>query len=234
MDDVCAASVGMMSGLIEQSILCYGDSNTWGYVPLTAARLVRAERWPTLLQSHLGHGYHVIAEGLNGRTTAWDEPFRPGRNGRESLLPLLESHAPLALVIIMLGTNDLKHHLNVSAHESARGLSTLIKIAQKSETGINAKPPEVLVLAPPIFGELSELMAHHFEAGCEKSRHLSRHYRQACADLGCHFFDTNAEVSVGADGIHLDAAGQQRLAKVLAPMVRQLTGGDGAGFVLPS
>lgn len=211
-----------MSGVIEQSILCYGDSNTWGYVPLSAARLERAERWPTLLQSNLGHGYHVIAEGLNGRTTAWDEPFRPGRNGREAFLPILESHAPLALVIIMLGTNDLKHHLNVSAHESARGLSTLIKIAQKSETGINAKPPEVLVLAPPLFGELSELMAHHFDGGNEQSRHLSRHYRQVCADLGCSFFDTNAVVEVGADGIHLDAAGHRLLAEALAAEVRQL------------
>jgi len=210
------------SGVIEQSILCYGDSNTWGYVPLSAARLKRAERWPTLLQSNLGHGYHVIAEGLNGRTTAWDEPFRPGRNGRESFLPVLESHAPLSLVIIMLGSNDLKHHLNVSAHESARGLTTLIKIARNSETGIDAKPPTILVLAPPVFGELSELMGHHFEGGQEKSRHLPRHYREACAELGCHFFDSNAVVTVGADGIHLDSHHHQILAEALAPLVLRL------------
>ena len=86
-------------------------------------------------------GYHVIAEGLNGRTTTWNEPLRPWRNGSEALLPILESYAPTSLLISKLGTNDLKHHLNgsaheVSAHESARGLSTLIKVAQKSEAGI--------------------------------------------------------------------------------------------------
>lgn len=208
--------------MIEKTILCYGDSNTWGYQPLSAARLERQGRWPTLLQSNLGDGYHVIAEGLNGRTTAWDEPFRAGRNGRKSFLPLLESHAPLALVIIMLGTNDLKHHLHVSAHESARGLATLIRIAQKSEAGIEAKPPEVMVLAPPIFGELSELMAYHFEGGHKHSCQLPHQYRQVCADLGCQFFDTNAVVSVGADGIHLDAVGHRLLAEALAAELRTL------------
>jgi hypothetical protein len=82
-------------------------------------------------------GYHVIAEGLNGRTTTWNEPFRPWRNGSEALLPILESYAPTSLLISTLGTNDLKHHLNgsaheVSAHESARGLSTLILIRQQA------------------------------------------------------------------------------------------------------
>lgn len=205
----------------EQAILCFGDSNTWGYVPLSAARLERSERWPTLLQNHLGSGCHVIAEGLNGRTTAWDEPFRPGRNGRQTLLPILESHSPLALLIIMLGTNDLKHHLNVSAHESGRGLASLIKVAQTSHCGLAGSPPAVLVLAPPVFGEFSELMAHHFEGGQERSRQLPLMYRQVSQDLGCAFFDTNAVVSVGADGIHLDAAGHARLAEALAHEVRQ-------------
>ena len=211
-----------VSGVIEQPILCYGDSNTRGYLPLSGSRLERSCRWPSLLGSHLGDGYHVIAEGLNGRTTAWDEPFRSGRNGRESLLPILESHAPLALLIIMLGTNDLKHHLHVSAHESGRGLASLIKIAQKSECGMDRSPPKVLVLAPPVFGDCSELMGHHFEGGQVKSRDLPRMYQQVCTDLGCDCFDTNAVVSVGADGIHLDADQHRILAEALAPLVRQL------------
>ena len=93
----------------EKSVLCFGDSNTWGYVD----------------------PYHVIEEGLNGRTTVFDEPFRDGRNARTTLLAVLETHAPLDLLIIMLGTNDLKHHLNVSASESARGLGCLLQIALK-------------------------------------------------------------------------------------------------------
>jgi lysophospholipase L1-like esterase len=223
-----------VSGVIEQSILCYGDSNTWGYVPLSAARLESAERWPTLLQSNLGIGYHVIAEGLNGRTTAWDEPFRPGRNGRELLLPILESHAPLSLLIIMRGTNDLKHHLNVSAHESGRGLASLIKIAQQSDCGMDGSPPKVLVLVPPGFGDCSELMGHHFEGGQEKSRDLPRFYQEVCTVLGCHCFDTNALVSVGADGIHLDADHHRILAEALAPLVRQLIERLSPSEVLPA
>jgi len=206
----------------ERSLLCYGDSNTWGYLPLSGARLEHSRRWPSLLESGLGDGYHVIAEGLNGRTTAWDEPFRPGRNGRESLLPILESHAPLSLLIIMLGTNDLKHHLNVSAHESGRGLASLIKVAQKSECGLDAKPPEVLVLAPPIFGELSELMAHPFDGSQQKSIELPQSYRQGCAELNCHFFNTNAVVGVGADGIHLDSHQHRLLAEALVEEVCKL------------
>jgi lysophospholipase L1-like esterase len=211
-----------MAESIDTTVLCYGDSNTWGYEPLTAARYPRAERWPTLLQNLLGEGVQVIAEGLNGRTSCWDEPFRPGRNGREALLPILESHAPLALVILMLGTNDLKHHLHVSAHESARGVATLIRIAQQSATGLNGQPPPLLVLAPVQFGELSALMAEQFAGGEPKSRDLPRHLGQVCRDQGCPFFDINAVVSAGADGIHLDATGHRRLAEALAPEVRRL------------
>ena len=118
----------------EKSVLCFGDSNTWGYIPLTAGRLLRSERWPGILQKSLGDSYYVIEEGLNGRATVFDEPFRDGRNARTTLLAVLESHAPLDLLIIMLGTNDLKHHLNVSAHESARGINALLQIATNSAT----------------------------------------------------------------------------------------------------
>ena len=92
----------------DKSVLCFGDSNTWGYIPLKGERLSRAERWPGIMQKSLGESYYVIEEALNGRTTVFDEPFRDGRNARTTLLSVLESHAPLALLIIMLGTNDLR------------------------------------------------------------------------------------------------------------------------------
>jgi lysophospholipase L1-like esterase len=206
----------------EKAVLCYGDSNTWGYVPLTGARLPRAERWPGILQNLLGEPYYVIEEGMNGRSTAWDEPFRDGRNARTTLLSTLESHAPLTLVILMLGTNDLKHHLNVSAHESSRGIAALMQIIQKSGTGPDKSPPRVLVVAPPQFGKLSELMTHHFDGSVEKSADLPRYYGQACVELGCNFFNTNDVVTVGVDGIHLNSAGHRKLAETLAPIVREL------------
>lgn len=208
----------------EKSVLCFGDSNTWGYIPLTAGRLLRAERWPGILQKSLGDSYYVIEEGLNGRATVFDEPFRDGRNARTTLLAVLESHAPLDLLIIMLGTNDFKHHLNVSAYESARGISALLQIAINSTTSFDKGPPKILVIAPPRFGYLSELMAHHFEGAVARSTELPAQYAQSCAQFGCSFLDCNQVATVAGDGIHLDAHGHRKLAMALVPVVKELIG----------
>ncbi len=208
----------------EQAILCFGDSNTWGYKPLSGERLRRAERWPGILQHALGADCNVIEEGLNGRTTAFDEPFRDGRNARKTLLAVLDSHAPLDLLIIMLGTNDLKHHLNVSAHESARGLNSLLQIASNNGSNFNQNSPKVLVVAPPKFGNLSELMAHHLEGSVARSAELAMVYKDACAPWGCSFVDSNQVASVGEDGIHLNQQGHHQLALALAPVVKSLIG----------
>lgn len=208
----------------EKTVLCFGDSNTWGYVPLTAARLCRAERWPGVLQLSLGPSYHVIEEGLNGRATAFEEPFRDGRNARATLLPILESHAPLDLLIIMLGTNDLKHHLNVSAHESARGISALLQIANRSDAGCGNGGPNVLVVAPPRMANMSGLMAHHFGNASARSADLASHYKQSCVQFGCGFVDSNEVVTVADDGVHLDVEGHRNLALFLVPVVKRLIG----------
>jgi lysophospholipase L1-like esterase len=84
-------------------ILCYGDSNTWGYDPVTQERFDKNERWTGQLSQMLGGNYDVIEEGLNGRTTVWDDPIEGYKNGRDYLIPCLESHKPLDLVIILLG-----------------------------------------------------------------------------------------------------------------------------------
>jgi lysophospholipase L1-like esterase len=208
----------------EKSVLCFGDSNTWGYIPLTAGRLPRAERWPGILQKSLGESYYVIEEGLNGRSTVFDEPFREGRNARTTILTILESHAPLDLLIIMLGTNDLKHHLNASAHESARGISALLQIATNSTTCFSKGSPKVLVIAPPSFGNMSELMTHHFKGALARSAELPAQYEQSCAQFDCSFIDCNQVVTVAEDGIHLNAKGHLKLALALAPIVNDLIG----------
>ena len=209
--------------MMENTILCYGDSNTWGYEPLTGMRLLRKQRWTGVLQQLLRESYYVVEEGLNGRTTVWEEPFRDGRNGLKALLPVLESHAPLALVILMLGTNDLKHHLNVSAHESSSGIAALVQTIHQSAAGLHdAAPPKILVVAPCKFGELPALLNHDYEGGAEKSALLPIFYRQVCVDLHCEFLDANEVATAGDDGIHLNAAGHRQLAAALAPVVRKL------------
>ncbi len=90
-----------------KTIVCFGDSNTWGFAPISKARYDRDTRWPGVLRNALGGGYLVIEEGQNGRTTVWDDPIEANKNGATYLLPCLESHKPLDLLIIKLGTNDL-------------------------------------------------------------------------------------------------------------------------------
>ena len=90
-----------------KTILCYGDSNTWGFEPVTRNLYGRTERWTGILRQELGLDYDVIEEGLNGRTTVWDDPIEGHKNGKEQIIPILKSHQPLDLVTIMLGTNDL-------------------------------------------------------------------------------------------------------------------------------
>ena len=104
-----------------KTILCYGDSNTWGYNPATTERSSRDERWTGILRRELDDGYLVIEEGLNGRTTVWDDPIEGYKNGKEYLIPCLETHKPLDLVIIMLGTNDLKVRFSVRHCQRRRG-----------------------------------------------------------------------------------------------------------------
>ncbi len=111
-----------------KTILCYGDSNTWGYDPVSEDRYPLAQRWVSVLARELGPEYQVIAEGLNGRTTVWPDPVEGEyKSGKSYLLPCLESHHPIDLVVLMLGTNDLKHRFGLSAWDIARAAGTLVE-----------------------------------------------------------------------------------------------------------
>ena len=101
-----------------KTVLCYGDSNTWGYIGGTGERFAPEVRWPGVLQAALGGAYRVIEEGLNGRTTVFDDSIEEGRNGETYLRPCLQTHAPIDLVILMLGTNDLKRRFSLSRNRS--------------------------------------------------------------------------------------------------------------------
>ena len=196
-----------------RTILCYGDSNTWGYDPVTGERLGRGERWPGVLARELGDGYAVIEEGLNGRTTVWDDPIDPHRNGREYLVPCLESHAPLDLVVIALGVNDLKARLGHPASDIADGAGALVETVQKSATGPDGGAPEVLLLAPPPVGDLGD-SAEMFEGAPEKSRGFSKHYARVADKYGCGLLDLAGVVSVSAiDGIHFEATEHETIGR---------------------
>lgn len=206
----------------EKTILCYGDSNTWGWNPATQTRYARHERWPGVLRQELGKGYLIIEEGLNGRTTVWDDPIEGYKNGKEYLIPCLETHKPIDLVIIMLGTNDLKMRFSAPACDIAAGAGVLADIVAKSETGPGDGAPQVLLVAPPSLAELSEF-AEMFEGGAAKSRMLSRNFRLVAEEHGCALLDASGIiVSSDVDGIHLDLKEHGKLGRAIAARVRQI------------
>ncbi|RBW57103.1 GDSL-type esterase/lipase family protein [Ruegeria sp. A3M17] len=141
-----------------KTVLCFGDSLTWGFDPRGGANLVRygfTKRWTRLLQAELGSSYHVVENGLNGRTTVFDDPVMGDMSGLAQLPIALKSNMPLDLVIILLGSNDVKTRFGVNGDEIARGLSRLLEVVSKSNFGPDGKAPSTLVLVPPEMGEVS-------------------------------------------------------------------------------
>ena len=203
-------------------VLCYGDSNTWGADPANSTRFSRDVRWPGVLQKTLGAAYHVIEEGLGGRTTVWEDPIEGHKNGKEYLIPCLATHSPLDLVIIMLGTNDLKYRFSATAQDIAAGAGILVDTVNKSGTPKNPQAPKVLLLAPPQLGKLTELK-EMFEGGREKSRRFSKHFKAVADMYGCAFFDTSTVIkSSDIDGIHLDDEAHKQLGQAVAKEVKRI------------
>lgn len=207
-----------------QTILCYGDSNTWGADPAGGPRFAPDVRWTGVLQRELGAGYRVIEEGLNGRTTVHDDPIEANRNGRTYLVPCLESHQPLDLVAIMLGTNDLKRRFGLSASDIAQGAASLATVARRTAQTAAGEPPVVLLIAPPPATTPTDLDLM-FEGAAEKSREFARYYRIFAERHGVGFFDAGSVVRCSdLDGIHFEAEEHRKLGEALAAEVRRRLG----------
>ena len=207
-----------------KTVLCYGDSNTWGADPAGGPRFGPEVRWTGVLQRELGEGYRVIEEGLNGRTTVWDDPIEPNRNGKSYHGPCLESHQPLDLVTIMLGTNDLKRRFGLSASDIAQGAAHLADIVRRTTGTAAGEPPAVLLIAPPVVTRLTDydLM---FEGAAEKSRQFAHYYRLTAGWAGVEFLDAGSVVtSSDLDGIHFAPDQHANLGRAVAEQVRRLIG----------
>ncbi len=205
-----------------KTILCYGDSNTWGCDPATKERYSLAERWTGVLAQELGDEYRVVEEGLNGRTTVWQDPIEGYKNGKEYLIPCLESHKPIDLVTILLGTNDLKTRFSVSAYDIATSAGVLVQIVLKSMAGPQNGAPQVLLVAPPVVGQLSDY-AEMFEDAQTKSKKFGKYYAQVAEEYGCHFLDTAPIVrSSDVDGIHWEVSEHRKLGQAVAARVREI------------
>jgi lysophospholipase L1-like esterase len=204
-----------------RTILCFGDSNTWGADPASDERFPRDVRWPVRLARALGDEWEVIAEGLNGRTATLDSPVADGRNGLTYLLPCLHSHMPLDLVVIYLGTNDASDRYSLPAQDVAAAVGRLVRVVRTSEAGPGGAAPTVLVVCPPPFGRLDP--EGSFAQSGEKSRQLGRRFVEVCELLDCELLDLDGIAAYSdLDGIHLEAQGHAAVAVAVEQRVRAL------------
>lgn len=209
------------------SVLAYGDSNTWGAVPQpwrgAGGRFGVTQRWPRIMQAALGAGVNVFEEGLNGRTTCVDDPIEGEiRNGERYLPVSLITHMPLDLVIIMLGTNDLKARLSMTAGDIADGAGKLADLVRRSTAGPEGLAPEVLLVSPAPLAKLTWL-TEMFEGGSAKSHKFATEYARVAEAYGVHFFDAGSVISSSDDdGIHLDVGAHKTLGLALAGEVRRI------------
>ncbi len=208
-----------------KTVLCYGDSLTWGTDPANSGqRHAFADRWPNVLQAGLGAGVEVVAEGMGGRTTAFDDHLADAdRNGARLLASAMHTHRPVSVVILMLGTNDLKPAVAGNAESTMLGMRRCVEIAQNHSPRLpDFVPPKVLIVAPPHLVETTDaFFGAMFAGGIAESKKLAGYYATLATMMGCAFFDAATVATASPiDGIHLDAAGTRAIGQALTPIVR--------------
>jgi len=212
-----------------KNILCYGDSLTWGAVP-GGDRHDFADRWPTVLGAELGQELgadkvRIIAEGLGGRNTVFDDfSAAADRNGARILPTILGTHQPLDCVIIMLGTNDMKPHVAASAPAAAMGMKRLAEIIRTFPWWADYMAPKIILVSPPHCVKTDNAdLGPMFEGAPGESAKLALEYQRVAVEIGCEFFDAASVARASpVDGVHLDAANTIAIGKALAPMVKNL------------
>ncbi len=215
---------------MTKTILCYGDSLTYGANPVPGgARHAWEDRWPHALEAKLSGKAHCIAEGLGGRTTALDDWYADAdRNGARVLPTLLRSHGPLDMVIIMLGTNDLKPFLGRTAQEAASGMRRLVQVVRAHAAAERQPVPQIVLVAPPPLCDTKhpEMLLHFGgQAAIDESLKFPKWYKQRADEEGVAFFDAATVAKADpADGVHLNAAATRAIGEALAPLVSKLLG----------
>lgn len=211
---------------MRKHILCFGDSNTWGYIP-TGGRYGESTRWPLRMAEVLGEDYMVIEEGFNGRTCVNDDPVEGGfKSGLNYLPPCLMSHNPLEVVAIMLGTNDTKRRFGLTAMTIGQSMMQLVRTCKLYAINQSGDPPHIIIIAPPpILDNLME--TRHAECFGEQaikvSKDLGPELHRVSKLLRVDFFDAApyAEVS-RLDAVHMTAKGHVQLGEAMAEKIRSV------------
>lgn len=207
-----------------KTVLCYGDSNTYGYIPETGMRYPRDVRYPGVLQKLLGDEYAVIEEGCNGRTTIYGESNEEWKNGLDYLKPCLNSHKPVDIVVMMLGSNDLKTFFNLTADRIAYGAGVLVDVIQEFMPEKQGYVPKILLISPPEIGEniaRSPFYGEFDEKSIEESRRFPECYRALAEEKGCLYLNAAEYIKPSEfDSLHLTPEGHRILAEKVAEVVR--------------
>lgn len=207
-------------------IVCFGDSNTWGFNAENEQRFSEDIRWTSVIANLLGDEFQVIEEGLSGRTSVIDDALFEGLSGLDYIYPCLMSHSPLELVIIMLGTNDTKERFNYTSFNIAQGVARLVAKAKSTKAGFNGSSPQILVIAPPPIGaSYSETpIGKSMGDGCDiKSAQLGNHLAELLENQHTHFLDTKGLVEMNnIDYMHLDEEGHRLLAQLVFNKIKSI------------
>lgn len=218
-----------------KTIVCYGDSNTWGHKSFpyrentpSLLRYGEDERWTGLLQARLGGEYRVEEEGLNGRTTMFDDPLCDCRNGLKCIDYVMTTKYPVDMVILMLGTNDTKSYFNMSSYMIARGAGRIIERIQQGAYSPDGGVPEILLVSPIRLNPSvhRQWLASEFGANClETDAGLAENFRQIAEKLGVHFMDAGEFITADEnDGVHMSAASHALLAEKMLAQVKAILG----------
>lgn len=216
--------------MTQKRIMCFGDSLTWGWIPVEegvpTTRYAKEIRWTGVLQKELGDGFEIIEEGLSARTTNLNDPIDPRLDGSAYLPAALASHFPLDLVIIMLGTNDTKAYFHRPAFDISAGMTKLVGQVLGSAGGVGTTypAPQVLIMAPP---PLTPMPHPYFQSlfggGAEKSGELGKHYGDLADFLKVHFLNAGDFITTdGVDGIHFTPENNHDLGQAVAQKVKQI------------
>lgn len=208
-----------------EQLLVYSDSLTWGIIPNTRTRLPFEKRWPGVLEKVLtdkGNHVRVIENCLNGRRTAWGDPFKEGRDGSHGLAQAIEMNSPLKLIILMLGTNDFQCTHNNNAWLSAQGTAKLIQIIRQAPIEPGMPVPEIMVVVPPPIIKPRGVIAAKFKGSELRCVGLAAELESIAMQHSVLYFDagTVTEASV-VDGIHLDENQHQILGKAIADLISE-------------
>ena len=202
-----------------KSILCFGDSNTYGLKPDGTGRYDFTVRYPGRLQTILGDDFRIIEEGCPGRTTIFEDQNRPYKKGLDYISPCLHSHNPLDYVVVMLGTNDCKSAFGATSKEIALGLATVIERIQSEAI----PSPKILIVSPIHLGDSIAESGYDPEfdqTSVAAAKGLADEYRLLAQKTGCNFLDASTVAQASPiDQEHLNEAGHNSLANAIVKII---------------